>query len=46
VAFSLISFGFALLLSVYHFSTFFNRRKRKSDRTDIPRADSVRGRTA
>ncbi|MDR0731695.1 MAG: hypothetical protein LBF63_08500 [Treponema sp.] len=46
VTFSLISFGFALLLSIYHFSTFFNRRKRKDDRTDIPRADSVRGQTA
>jgi hypothetical protein len=43
-AFSLISFGFALILSVYHFSTFFNRRKRKGDRIDIPQADA-RGQT-
>jgi hypothetical protein len=27
----LVSFTFAFLLSVYHFSTFLNRRKRKED---------------
>ncbi|MDR0998016.1 MAG: hypothetical protein LBL70_03035 [Treponema sp.] len=43
--FALVSFAFAFLLSVYHFSTFINRRKRKEDR-EIPRADLVRGRTA
>jgi membrane protein implicated in regulation of membrane protease activity len=46
IAFSLISFAFALVLSVYHFSTFINRRKRKDDRVDIPRSSSVQGRTA
>lgn len=46
IAFSLISFGFALILSVYHFSTFFNRRKRKGDRIDIPRSEPVKGQTA
>jgi membrane protein implicated in regulation of membrane protease activity len=45
VVFSLISFAFAFLLSVYHFSTFLNRRKRKGDR-DMPRADLLRGKTA
>jgi hypothetical protein len=34
------------VLSVYHFSTFINRRKRKDDRVDIPRSGSVRDRTA
>jgi membrane protein implicated in regulation of membrane protease activity len=46
IAFSLISFSFALVLSIYHFSTFLNRRKRKNDNIDIPRTDSVRGQTA
>jgi uncharacterized membrane protein YbhN (UPF0104 family) len=46
LAFSLISFGLAFLLSAYHFFTFINRRKRKEDRVDIPRTDSVRGKTA
>jgi hypothetical protein len=45
IIFSLVSFAFALILSIYHFSTFLNRRKRKGDR-DIPRADLARGRTA
>jgi hypothetical protein len=40
IIFSLISFGFAFLLSVYHFSTFLNRRKRKADRIDLPRVDA------
>jgi hypothetical protein len=34
------------LLSIYHFSTFINRRKRKADRMDIPHVDPVEGRTA
>jgi hypothetical protein len=46
IIFSLVSFAFAFLLSVYHFSTFINRRKRKEDRNDMPRADLVRGKTA
>jgi hypothetical protein len=46
IIFSLVSFGFALLLSIYHLSTFLNRRKRKEDRADMPRADLVRGKTA
>jgi membrane protein implicated in regulation of membrane protease activity len=46
IVFSIISFAFAFLLSVYHFSTFLNRRKRKEDRLDMPRADLVRGQTA
>jgi hypothetical protein len=46
IIFSLVSFAFAFLLSIYHFSTFLNRRKRKGDRIDMPRADLVRGRTA
>jgi membrane protein implicated in regulation of membrane protease activity len=46
IAFSLVSFVFALLLSAYHFFTFLNRRKRKDDRVDIPRTDSMRDRTA
>jgi hypothetical protein len=45
IVFSLISFGFAFLLSAYHFSTFINFRKRKEDR-DIPQADLTRGKTA
>jgi hypothetical protein len=45
IVFSLISFGFAFLLSTYHFSTFINRRKRKADRIDLPRAD-VKAKTA
>jgi hypothetical protein len=45
IAFSLISFAFALLLSAYHFSTFINRRKRKYDHTDIPQAGSAGGKT-
>ncbi|MDR2178166.1 MAG: hypothetical protein LBP20_09040 [Treponema sp.] len=32
--FSIISFSFALLLSIYHFSTFLIRRKRKEDRRE------------
>jgi membrane protein implicated in regulation of membrane protease activity len=43
--FSIISFGFALLLSAYHFSTFIIRRKRKCDHQDLPQADP-RGKTA
>ena len=45
IVFSLISFVFALILSAYHFSTFINRRKRKNDRIDAPRADSASGKT-
>jgi hypothetical protein len=37
--FSIISFGFALLLCAYHFSTFIIRRKRKCDYEDLPQAD-------
>jgi hypothetical protein len=46
IIFSLVSFAFAFLLCAYHFSTFLNRRKRKEDRANMPRADLVRGRTA
>jgi hypothetical protein len=46
IIFCLVSFGFALLLSIYHFSTFLNRRKRKGDRLDAPRAGMVREKTA
>jgi hypothetical protein len=46
IVFCLVSYGFALLLSVYHFSTFLNRRKRKSDRFDERRDDAVKGKTA
>jgi hypothetical protein len=46
IGFSLISFAFALVLSIYHFSTFLNRRKRKYDRMDGPQADSASDRTA
>jgi membrane protein implicated in regulation of membrane protease activity len=50
IAFSLISFAFALVLSAYHFSTFINRRKRRDDRMrddriDVPQIDSVNGKT-
>jgi hypothetical protein len=45
IGFCLISFGFAFLLSAYHFSTFIRRRKRKADHVDIPRID-LRGKTA
>jgi membrane protein implicated in regulation of membrane protease activity len=45
ISFSLISFAFALVLSIYHFSTFLNRRKRKYDRVDVPRTDSASGKT-
>jgi membrane protein implicated in regulation of membrane protease activity len=41
IGFSLISFAFALALSIYHFSTFLNRRKRKYDRIDGQQADSA-----
>jgi membrane protein implicated in regulation of membrane protease activity len=46
IVFSLISFAFAFLLSVYHFSTFLNRRKRKEDRVNMRQTDLVRDRTA
>ncbi|MDR0670049.1 MAG: hypothetical protein LBF95_08200 [Treponema sp.] len=36
--FSIISFGFALLLSAYHFSTFIIRRKRREDYDEPSRA--------
>jgi hypothetical protein len=45
IVFSLISFGFAFLLSAYHFSTFINCRKRKEDR-DMPQANLMRGKLA
>jgi membrane protein implicated in regulation of membrane protease activity len=46
IVFSLVSFGFSLVLSAYHFSTFINRRKRRDDRLDLPRVDDIRGKTA
>jgi membrane protein implicated in regulation of membrane protease activity len=46
IAFSLVSFAFAFLLSAYHFSTFLNRRKRKEDRADMSQADLARGKMA
>jgi hypothetical protein len=46
IIFSLVSFGFALLLSIYHFSTFLNRRKRKGDRAgEAPGAGLISGKT-
>jgi membrane protein implicated in regulation of membrane protease activity len=45
--FSIISFAFALVLCVYHFSTFIIRRKRKCDHTDLPQDESsMIGKTA
>jgi hypothetical protein len=38
--FSIISFGFAVLLSAYHLCTFFFRNKRRSDYEETPRADA------
>jgi membrane protein implicated in regulation of membrane protease activity len=46
ITFSLVSFAFALVLSIYHFSTFLNRRKRKNDRVDMLRPGLSEGKTA
>ncbi|MDR2551641.1 MAG: hypothetical protein LBD31_00525 [Treponema sp.] len=32
IGFSVVSFGFTVLISVYHLSTLIRRRKRKTDR--------------
>jgi hypothetical protein len=41
--FSIISFGFALLMSAYHFSTFIIRRKRKYDYEESSPAARTKG---